>query len=170
MRQTAPYLASYLAPWIIQRLHDDPRPPTKPSLDDVAAAVLFVDVSGFTPLAERLGEQGVVGAEHLSRALNAYFAPAIDVIAEDGGQVVDFAGDALIAAWFAVEGGEPLAACVRRAACSALRLRDRLNDHEVAAGIRLAMKAGLGAGTVRVCSVGGAEGRWRFLMAGTPVR
>src|SRR5262249_13335698 len=139
MRQTASYLASYVAPWVVQGLRDEPDLPSKPRVEDLAAAVLFVDISGFTPLAERLGQQGVAGAEHLSRALNAYFGPAIDVIVDHGGHVVDFAGDALIAAWFVADRGESLAVRVRRAAGCALRLRDRLNGYEVAPGIRLTM-------------------------------
>ena len=63
------------------------------------AAVLWLDVSGFTALAEMLGEHGVAGAERLSELLNERFGALIDVVARHGGDITHFAGDALCAVW-----------------------------------------------------------------------
>ena len=73
-------------------------------------ALLFVDISGFTALSERLSLQGARGLEELSSHLNGYFSVMLDCIHRHGGDVVKFAGDALMVL-FAAEGEEaPLTA------------------------------------------------------------
>jgi hypothetical protein len=59
-----------------------------PGVERFSAAVLFADISGFTPLAERLARRGPGGAEELSALLNAYFAELMALIAEHGGGVM----------------------------------------------------------------------------------
>jgi len=170
MSETIHTLSSYIIPLLARRFERDPHTPLRPSFEERAAAVLFVDISGFTALTEHLAERGAAGAEDLSHALNAYFGPLIELISAHGGQVIDFAGDAVIAAWFAEAGADDLPVLARRAAACALQLRDRLNDSEVAPEVRIGMKAGLSAGRVWCCNLGGADGRWRFVLAGDPVR
>ena len=60
-------------------------------------AVLFADISGFTALTERLAEEGPEGVETLTAVLNDYFGRMVDAIEASGGDVVKFAGDALLA-------------------------------------------------------------------------
>ena len=66
-----------------------------------SGAVLFADISGFTPLASSLAERGTAGTEELSRALNAYFDRLLSIIGENGGDPIKFAGDAVLAVWHA---------------------------------------------------------------------
>ena len=67
------------------------------------AVVVLADISGFTKLAERLAKDNTRGegrgTETLSRKLNSYFGRMIDMIYEGGGDVVKFAGDALLVVW-----------------------------------------------------------------------
>src|SRR5690349_13075395 len=71
----------------------------RPRADTYEAVVFFVDISGFTSLAERMAREGPRGAELLSQALNASFQIIVDTILHYGGDVVKFAGDALLAFW-----------------------------------------------------------------------
>mmetsp|Transcript_39310 Transcript_39310/g.45880 ORF Transcript_39310/g.45880 Transcript_39310/m.45880 type:complete len:1642 (-) Transcript_39310:798-5723(-) len=57
------------------------------------AALLFVDISGFTKLATRLD------VESLSSVLNSYFDLLVKHISAHGGDVLKFAGDAVFANW-----------------------------------------------------------------------
>jgi class 3 adenylate cyclase len=75
---------------------DIPFPLTQPRVDAIDAALLFVDMSGFTPLTERMCLKGMAGVEELSRHLNRFFGPICDRIYEYGGDVLKFAGDALL--------------------------------------------------------------------------
>lgn len=61
------------------------------------SATLFMDISGFTPMTERLMNLGNLGIEVLSDVLNNVFDSVIKVIYKNNGFVSGFAGDALTA-------------------------------------------------------------------------
>ena len=63
----------------------------------LAGSLLFADVSGFTALSERLAGLGQEGTEQLTRAINDYFSAMLDILAQSGGILLKFAGDALLA-------------------------------------------------------------------------
>src|SRR5262245_46952242 len=91
--------ASYV-PAAITRHHGAGAPaPDQPSRRPLRAALLFADISGFTALTERLAQRGPAGVEELSRLLNTSFGQILDTIESHGGDVVKFAGDALLAIW-----------------------------------------------------------------------
>ncbi len=92
-------LASYVPKLIQNRVVNDPTPIESPVAEQMHAAILFADISGFTRLTERLVEGGPSGVEVLARILNEYFGQLIDIIHDYGGDVVKFAGDAVIAVW-----------------------------------------------------------------------
>ncbi len=58
------------------------------------AVTMFMDISGFTPITEKLMTKGKEGAENLSIILNTIFIPLINLIYENGGVVSAFEGDA----------------------------------------------------------------------------
>ena len=68
----------------------------EPFAKQMTAALLFVDMSGFTPLTERLSKRGLRGVEELSDHLNKYFGGMVQEINSHGGDVLKFVGDALI--------------------------------------------------------------------------
>ena len=110
----ADVLASYVPKLIQKRVAADPSPIESPVSDDVQAVVLFADISGFTRLTEKLAETGPAGVEAIANILNQYFGQLIDIIHNYGGDVVKFAGDAVIAVWPitpdtlpSIEGGTP---------------------------------------------------------------
>ena len=70
-----------------------------PGAETAAGACLFVDVTGFTPMTERLAARGAAGAEEMASILSDYFGPVIDLSVAHGGEIVDFAGDALLIVW-----------------------------------------------------------------------
>ena len=71
----------------------------------VSPAILFADISGFTPLTERMANRGRSGAEDLTRILNDYFGRLIGIIQAHGGDVTKFAGDAGVDGFISVGGG-----------------------------------------------------------------
>ena len=101
---TAEMLRCYVPRFLASRFLARPTPLDAPGVERFWAAVLFADISGFTPLAERLARRGPAGAEDLSDLLNAYFGELTSLIAEHGGEVITFAGDGLLAVWPAATG------------------------------------------------------------------
>ncbi len=63
----------------------------------VDAALLFIDVTGFTRLTERLARHGPEGAEELTEIIDGVLDSQIEVVAGLDGDVVAFGGDALLA-------------------------------------------------------------------------
>src|SRR3990172_7387400 len=108
-------LAAYIPPGIVRATLSDPARavPAEASAERFPAAVLFADVSGFTPLTEALAQKGLEGPEELTHLLNTYFTRMITLIEAEGGEVVKFSGDAMTVVFPAVD--EPLGAATRRA-------------------------------------------------------
>ncbi|HEY7941221.1 MAG TPA: adenylate/guanylate cyclase domain-containing protein, partial [Candidatus Limnocylindrales bacterium] len=66
---------------------------TPPATERRLVSVLFADLVGFTPFAEKRD------AEEVRATLDRYFALATDVIGRYGGTVEKFIGDAVMAVW-----------------------------------------------------------------------
>jgi predicted ATPase/class 3 adenylate cyclase len=61
------------------------------------ACTMFVDLSGFTRLTEKLMQKGPEGAEELSYSLNQIFQPMVTLVYQNGGFIPYFAGDSFTA-------------------------------------------------------------------------
>jgi class 3 adenylate cyclase len=88
------------------------------------------------------------------------------LVAAHRGDVVKFAGDALLVFWPA---DADLAAATARAACCGLALQGFLDATELAADECLTMRVGIGAGQVFAAHLGGERGRWEFVVGGPAV-
>lgn len=64
-----------------------------PSVERFHAAMLFVDISGFTALSQQLN------VDELRIHINGYFKKILDLVFKYNGEVVKFAGDALFIIW-----------------------------------------------------------------------
>ena len=93
----------------------------RPQKQVFKGVAVFADISGFTPLTERLQREAEAkgfgpggGAEILVAFLNDYFGTLVNLVREYGGDVVKFAGDALLAVWPGVDSADaPLPDLVR---------------------------------------------------------
>lgn len=148
-----------------------------PTPERFDAAMLLADISGFTPLAERLAEKGPVGTEALTTLLNAYFDVVIQCVTQYGGEVVSFAGDALIALWPSEGPGQLSAAALEAVRCGlTIQARvarlDLTQQLKMAVGedTRLTLRVSVGAGEAIVANLGGIGGRWQFLTTGEPYK
>jgi class 3 adenylate cyclase/tetratricopeptide (TPR) repeat protein len=175
-------LASYVPKLIQNRIIADPSPIESPLAEEIQAAMLFADISGFTLLTERLAEKGPTGVEALARILNEYFGQLINIIHDYGGDVVKFAGDAVIAVWPVVsnsipeEGSgatDPISRAdhwqwTMRAAECAIKIRERLTNYK-AEDANLYLKLAVSTGRISTAHVGGVFNRWEFLLTGNPL-
>jgi class 3 adenylate cyclase len=114
MVRSSESLRAYVPEFLMSRFLARQEPLDGPGMECFPAAVLFADISGFTPLADRLARRGPAG-EKLSGLLNAYFGQLIALIAAHAGEVITFAGDGLLAAWPAID--EDLAISTHRRGC-----------------------------------------------------
>ncbi|GAX78249.1 hypothetical protein CEUSTIGMA_g5691.t1 [Chlamydomonas eustigma] len=76
----------------------------KPSMIEIQAAIMVADIKGFTKLTEILSKRGSGGVELLTTCMNSYFARVISCIDTFDGDVIKFAGDSMIVAFYASSG------------------------------------------------------------------
>jgi class 3 adenylate cyclase/tetratricopeptide (TPR) repeat protein len=121
---------------------------------EVDGTLVFADVSGFTPLSERLARRGKVGSEQLTDILNELFGELIELAAERGGDLLKFGGDALLLLF----SGPQHAA---RAVAAADQLQDALTRHarvDTGSGVvTLRMSIGVHSGPVQLFLVGASH-------------
>eukprot|EP00002_Diphylleia_rotans_P026902 TRINITY_DN5386_c0_g1_i2.p1 TRINITY_DN5386_c0_g1~~TRINITY_DN5386_c0_g1_i2.p1 ORF type:complete len:1340 (+),score=232.44 TRINITY_DN5386_c0_g1_i2:133-4152(+) len=188
-------LSSAVPRAVLQRFSINKSPPKCLEAVAVHACVVFADVSGFTKMAETLSAKGHVGVEELTSHLNKYFDKMIGIIIRHGGDVIRFAGDALLLLWMddeeyhtqvsemdknadsiwtrEDETSESIKArmhklCQLGSQC-ALDLLHTLNDYEIEDGLRLYLHAGIGCGKVQLVHVGVSESRVEFALVGEPI-
>ncbi|WP_432868279.1 AAA family ATPase [Microbispora rosea] len=114
--------------------------------------VVFIDLVGSTELAERLDP------ELLRDVLDRYYQACTSGIAEHGGVVEKYIGDAIMAAFGIPAGREDDALRAVRAAHAALqRVRELSEDLAPTHGIRLDVHCGVSAGEAVVIATPGAD-------------
>jgi class 3 adenylate cyclase/tetratricopeptide (TPR) repeat protein len=114
-------------------------------------SLVFVDISGFTRMSERLARHGRIGAEEVTDVLGAVFARLLAVAYAEGAGLLKFGGDALLL-WF--PGDDHPDRAVRAA-------------HGMRATLRSigAVETSAGAVTLRM-SIGVNSGRFHFFLVG----
>ena len=164
-------LAAYVPAPVAHAIYHQPQILTEPTARRFPAVILFSDISGFTTLTELLSEAGPTGTEELTHLINQYFTEMIQIGQAHHGQIVKFSGDALTILFPADEGDMVLA--TRQAGECALAMQTKMSEFSTLTTSRghasLSMKVGIGAGKILECSVGGALGRWEYMVAGVPL-
>ena len=65
--------------------------------ESLPATLFYGDISGFTTMSERLSKLGKEGSEEVTRIINHFFGPLIEIILKWGGDIYRFGGDAIFA-------------------------------------------------------------------------
>jgi adenylate cyclase len=111
------------------------------------ATLMFVDIEGFTHLSESLAPSKVI------ELLNNFFGAAAGIVDSNGGIVVNYIGDGLIAAFNAPL---PIDDYPARAVNTARDLLSLVSTRDFE-GHRLRLRIGIATGSVAAGTVGGAE-------------
>ncbi len=159
-------IASFLPIRVLNSFAANPTPLDSPASGSFEAAVLFADISGFTALTERLAQKGSAGVEELTTHLNAYFGQLIELILAHNGDIIKFAGDAMLAIWPAAS--LSLDGATYCAAQCALAILNDLGEYR-AADAQLRLHLGIGAGELKEFYIGAKNGQWEYLVAGEPI-
>lgn len=147
------YLAAVHARWLAEAPRERWR--------QIDGSLLFVDVSGFTQLSERLAKLGPIGAEQLTELINAVFEGILADVHRYGGDGLKFGGDALLALY---TGADHEA----RACAAAARVQEgmrpfRRSRLEVGR-VSLRISAGVASGPIDLYLVG--SGHRELIVAG----
>jgi class 3 adenylate cyclase/tetratricopeptide (TPR) repeat protein len=130
-----PYVPRLLTQW----LADAPGTTVR----ELDGSIVFVDISGFTSMSERLASRGRVGAEEVTDVLGAVFSRLLGIAYGNGGGLIKFGGDALLMLFTGED--HP-----RKAARAAVGMRRTLRDIgriDTSAGkVALRMSVGIHSG------------------------
>ena len=135
----------------------------EPAAWSATAAILFVDISGFTSLCTRLE------VDVLQEHMYTYFTRLTNVVTQRAGDVVRVVGDAIICAWF-VQDRASLALAARAACRCAVALLQSCGTYAIPelGAYELTIHAGIGVGRTHCFLVGSTE-RKEFLLCGDPL-
>lgn len=137
----------YLSPAIVRELISDPtRGELGGALTEVTA--LFADLQGFTTLSERRSPREVVAL------LNRYFGAIVPIIDHEGGTIIQFAGDAVVAVFNAPI---PQQRHALHAARTALAMQSAIAELAKDEPDQPRFRIGMSTGAALVGNVGGAE-------------
>ena len=155
--QSAEILRRYAPRLLIRWLAEQPHL----SFRTLEGSMVFVDISGFTKMSERLARHGKVGAEEVTEVLGAVFAKLLAVAYGEDGSLLKFGGDALLL-WFSGTGHAALAATAAHGMRGTLRSVGRLDT--TAGKVVLRMSVGVNSGTFHFFLVG--ESHREFMVTG----
>jgi class 3 adenylate cyclase len=136
------------------------------------AALLMVDISGFTLLTRKCFQDGLAGIEREAASINGYFDQLLSVTERYGGSCLKFAGDAIIilfATAFDGSVGSGLSTAALRATAAALAIQNEAGIYQTPDDIQLTVHCGVAAGSVHCMHLGGVGGEWEFIVAGSPL-
>jgi class 3 adenylate cyclase/tetratricopeptide (TPR) repeat protein len=147
---TATGMDAYVPRVVVDWLRDAPTT----QWQELDATLVFVDISGFTRLSERLARAGNIGAEELTDTITACFTALLAIAYSEDGSLLKFGGDALLLLFT----GDDHPARAARAAVGMRRGLRELGKLETSAGpVKLKMSIGLHSGTMHLFLVGGSH-------------
>ena len=169
-KQSIGVLKTFIPASLLHIFAVNPEPPRSSYCETFKAAVIFLDVSGFTMLTAQMALLGDVGPEMISSHLNNYFGALIEAAARFGGELVKSAGDAIMCI-FREQPGENLELtdlAVRSVQCG-LEIQHSHSVYDSGQGFTLSLHIGIGVGHMSLMFVGGVNNQWMHIVAGDPL-
>ncbi len=156
-------VVSYLPSILLDTFRHQPERPT-PWIDPLKGTLLLADISGFTPMSERLAEAGKEGAEWLTNIINQYFHGMLDIAGKYGGSNIKFAGDALLVLY---QGDNHACRAVITALAMQRATRKLTAFHVGQHRIRLSMSVGIHSGVFWSATAGLPGKRMQHFILGS---
>ncbi|XP_054826105.1 adenylate cyclase type 10-like [Eublepharis macularius] len=139
-----------------------------PFTEKFDGVLLFIDISGFTALTETFSMSSSFdyGADQLTQTLNQYVGDIVEEVMIFGGDVLKFAGDALLALWKVDR--RYINDIITLALKCSLSIQQEYGLYETDVGLTLRVKIGLSAGHISKVVIGDKRHQ-HFLVIGRAV-
>ncbi|XP_062457207.1 adenylate cyclase type 10-like [Rhea pennata] len=136
--------------------------------DNFHGVLLFADVSGFTALTEKFSQSVSLerGADELTQTLNDYMGDIVEELLGFGGDILKFAGDAVLVLWRVRETQLRDTISLVLQCCRQIQEKYSVRDTDV--GLKLRLKIGISAGHMSLLTVGDRKEQ-HFLILGKAV-
>lgn len=160
-------LQSFVPSQLLNWLAEQASPLSAPTSKNQQMVVWFADLHDFTRTTHEITEREKAGPEVVTELLNRTFGPIIETITSYGGEVLEFAGDSVLATWTIKDGTDSREALIVAGLCSSAVLE--LDSAQVYPGQpSLKLRIGIGLGQAALMQLGGVDGRWHFVIGGGP--
>ncbi|PKU30253.1 adenylate cyclase type 10 [Limosa lapponica baueri] len=145
LEKAAAFLPSLLADSSLRSKDDD---------QTVHGVLLFADVSGFTALTEKFVQKSGTdrGTDGLAQTLNEYLCDILGEFLVFGGDILKFAGDAVLVLWRTPP--RELARTISLVLHCSLQIQKKYRRHETDVGQEVQLKIGISAGTMSLSIFG----------------
>lgn len=125
---------------------------------------LIADISGFTKLSSKLCAAGKDGVDELQKATNGFMSKLVDAIYEYDGDIIKFAGDAIICTFKPKTDHQHTEYDMIQEACArALEFTWKVKDHKTE---HMTMHIAIGFGLTHLTLLGGFNDNWEILVSG----
>ncbi|MBL8616922.1 MAG: AAA family ATPase [Deltaproteobacteria bacterium] len=161
-------LSSYLSRLVRAGGADGGPPSSLPAAAPQQGAMLFADLSGFTAMCEAMSRSDRQGADRITALLNRVLGGLVQVVHAHGGDVVKFAGDAILSVWEA-EPSAAMGAAVSAAIRCAGEMMRAVARTQAQLEHGLSLRVGVGAGPFEVMHLGEPGGKRALLVGGEAV-
>jgi class 3 adenylate cyclase len=143
--------------------------PGQPHGEILEGSFIFADVTGFTALTGELSKRGTEGREEMNRLMRALFTAILDPLIASGGDLLIFAGDAVLAYFPAQPDGRDAHWATRTALRLVQAIAPFAHLQTPYGNFSLTMSAGVERGK-SFAAVVGSQQRMEFLISGGPVQ
>lgn len=140
---------------------------SSPPLIETYGTLLQVDIAGSSALAEKIAAEH--DADEFAALLNTCFGWIVATIQSFGGEVVEFAGDSVIALWEHGHTQEASAPSIRCAAAAALALNQFQSANRFDHIGPVALRSAVATGPIIVAGIGGLDRDRRLFMTGRAI-
>ena len=147
-------LVTHLPDVVVQSDHQRPLPFRITN----QAVLLFLDISGFTALCEKYSQAAKTGTEQLTKTLNGYMSALVSEIISYDGDILKFAGDAILSMW-PVDSLPSMIMTVENVIHCALDIQQKHGTYTTSDGVTLKVKIGIAAGEIHILIIGTDEER-----------
>ncbi|XP_054836317.1 adenylate cyclase type 10-like [Eublepharis macularius] len=139
-----------------------------PFIETFDGVLLFIDISGFTALTEKYSTNTNLenGADQLTQTLNRYVGDIVEEVMVFGGDILNFAGDALLALWKVNR--RHINDIITLVLKCSLRIQHDYGVCDTEVGLELRVKIGVSAGHISKVVVGDNRHQY-FLVIGRAV-
>lgn len=128
----------------------------------IKGTCMLADISGFTKLSEHLGRDGVNGIDTLRRATTRFLSQFVYLVYSYGGDVISFAGDALICI-FPAKPHHPPCECKRMAIECGMKLKEHCTE-------KLTAHIAVSYGDICFALLGGHLNDWVYAINGSCIQ
>ncbi len=143
--------------------------PGQPHGELLEGSFIFADVTGFTALTGELSKRGTEGREEMNRLMRTLFTAILDPLLASGGDLLIFAGDAVLACFPAQPDGRDAHWAARTALRLVRAIAPFAHFQTPYGNFSLTMSAGVERGKA-LAAVFGSRQRMELLISGGPVQ